>query len=85
MVDSIRPTYHTVHTHTTTERIKKPSDVQTPTDDKDGGQAYVTSKDRRKNKDRRDRQGKQRSVYDMRSSSGRRQDDKGQPSIEIDV
>ncbi len=84
MVDSIRPTYRQLPTRSASERVKQSSEVETPTDDK-AGQSYIVTKDRRQKKDRRDRGRHSRPVYDMRSGSGRRKDDKGGGNIEIKV
>ncbi|MFL0809180.1 MAG: hypothetical protein K6L76_02080 [Agarilytica sp.] len=85
MVDSIRPTYRTVTPQKVTERVKESSAVETHSDDKEAGQDYIVNKDRRQVKERRKRGGQKRSLYDMRTSRGRRKEDRGDDSIEIKV
>ncbi len=84
MVDSIRPTYRPLTAKPGAERVKESSDVETPTDDK-SGQSYIVTKDRRGSRDRRNKKGESRPIYDMRDGDGRRKDDDGRPNIKIEV
>lgn len=84
MVDSLRPTFHSVRPRTVTERVKESSAVETHSDDK-AGQDYILNKDRRQQKDRRKDRDSKRPLYDMRNSRGRRKEDGGDDGIEIKV
>ena len=85
MVDNIKPIYHTRHLAPSNQKVPESNSVETKTDEKDA-EPYVVTKDRRKGKDRRDRRGASRGMYDMRDGKDRRKGGGGDsPSIEIKV
>lgn len=84
MVDSIRPIYRSLPVKNTTGRVQEAPEVQTHSEDA-ASEEFVYSRERRQRKDRRDKGGNPRSVYDLRSGRGRRKEDGGQPHIEIKV
>lgn len=87
MVNSINPTYRPIPPKSVLKRQNESTEVESHTDEK---QTIVKPKplvERRKKGDRRSRNGAaSRGSYDMRSSKGRRKEDRGgHPTIEIDV
>ena len=87
MVNSINPTYRPIQPKSTIKRQEAASAVETHTDERRAMAKTKPSVERRKRSDRRNKYKKvNNGSYDMRSSQGRRREDRGaMPSIEIDV
>lgn len=80
MVDSIRPTYRAVPTR----RNTLSQEVESHGDERYSRNSDLKKQERRKRKDRRNGRGN-RLVYDMRHTQGRRKDDRGHPTVEVEV
>ena len=88
MVDSIKPTHSTIPSRSASRKEQNSPPVESHGDKKQPKQPVPPKavKERRKHSDRREReQTGSRAVYELRSGKVRRKNDRGHPSIEIDV
>lgn len=82
MVDSIKPTTGNLPVANTTYKAGSATTAISPGADKEHQQTLWDRRERRKNKDRRHHYSSKDAKFEMRRGTGRRREDRLQPSIE---